>query len=453
MTPVTVVTPGARLVRVLACATAVALAATALLTALPSAARADDIGTRQRKVEAALKAATADLDQASATTVQAANALSVVQGRLAVAQQKLASARGQLAGAQAIADVARKNADAARTALQGAQSRETQAAAATSTQQVSIDALARQRYESGPSESISTLIGAGGAASSYLERSGLLEMVARGRDARLVALRDARAQLAADRAVVSDRTVALVAQEHATQAAVARVSQLVNQAASAQQDLRRLAVDRNNVLTQAEKGLAQDRTRVGRLQQESTDIGVLIRQREQAAAAALHLQQVQQQLAAARQQAAARAPAPAPAPAAPAPPPTGGVGRGGLIYPVDGPITSGFGYRLDPVTGQYALHAGVDFGVSVGTPIRAAKAGTVIYAGQETGYGNYTCIDHGGGFSTCYAHQSVINVSVGQSVGQGDVIGLSGNTGYSTGPHLHFETRVNGNPVDPMQYY
>ena len=87
-----------------------------------------------------------------------------------------------------------------------------------------------------------------------------------------------------------------------------------------------------------------------------------------------------------------------------------------------------------------------------GTPIRAAGSGRVAIAGWTGGYGNYTCVQHAGGLSTCYAHQSRIGTSVGAAVSRGQVIGYSGNTGNSTGPHLHFETRVGGQPVDPMGY-
>jgi murein DD-endopeptidase MepM/ murein hydrolase activator NlpD len=121
-------------------------------------------------------------------------------------------------------------------------------------------------------------------------------------------------------------------------------------------------------------------------------------------------------------------------------------GSGSLIWPVSGPVTSGFGYRWG------RLHAGIDIAVPVGTAVRAADGGSVAIAGWVGGYGNYTCIQHGGSLSTCYGHQSSIGVSVGQSVSQGQVIGASGNTGNSTGPHVHFETRINGNPVDPMGY-
>ena len=119
-------------------------------------------------------------------------------------------------------------------------------------------------------------------------------------------------------------------------------------------------------------------------------------------------------------------------------------------WPVNGPITSPFGYRNDPVLGGNRLHAGVDIAASQGTPIKAAGDGVVKMAGVNGGYGNWTLIDHGGGLATGYGHQSRIAVSIGQHVSTGEIIGYVGSTGASTGPHLHWEVRVNGNPVDPM---
>jgi murein DD-endopeptidase MepM/ murein hydrolase activator NlpD len=121
-------------------------------------------------------------------------------------------------------------------------------------------------------------------------------------------------------------------------------------------------------------------------------------------------------------------------------------GSGALIWPVNGPVSSGFGMRWG------RLHAGIDIPAPTGTPIRAADSGQVAIAGWMGGYGNYTCIQHTGSLSTCYGHQSAIGVSVGQGVSQGQVIGAVGNTGHSFGSHLHFETRINGSPVDPMGY-
>jgi murein DD-endopeptidase MepM/ murein hydrolase activator NlpD len=117
----------------------------------------------------------------------------------------------------------------------------------------------------------------------------------------------------------------------------------------------------------------------------------------------------------------------------------------GLIWPVSGPITSGFGWRWG------RMHEGIDIGAACGTTIHAAASGTVIYAGWMDGYGNITIIDHGGGLATAYGHQSSIYVS-GGSVSQGQAIGAVGSTGHSTGCHLHFEVRVNGTPVNPLNY-
>ena len=118
----------------------------------------------------------------------------------------------------------------------------------------------------------------------------------------------------------------------------------------------------------------------------------------------------------------------------------------GLVWPLSGTVTSGFGYRWG------RMHEGIDVAVPEGTPVRAAKGGTVILASYYGGYGNYICVDHGSGLSTCYAHLSGYASSSGQRVSQGQVIGYSGNTGSSTGPHLHFEVRVNGAAQDPMGY-
>lgn len=122
-------------------------------------------------------------------------------------------------------------------------------------------------------------------------------------------------------------------------------------------------------------------------------------------------------------------------------------GSGNFIWPVNGPITGSFGENR----GSH-MHAGIDISAPSGTPIRAVAGGSVALAGWTGGYGQYTCIQHGGGLSSCYAHQSSIGVSVGQSVSQGQVVGSVGSTGNSTGPHLHFEIRVGGSPVSPLSY-
>ena len=118
----------------------------------------------------------------------------------------------------------------------------------------------------------------------------------------------------------------------------------------------------------------------------------------------------------------------------------------GFIWPVNGPVTSPFGWRWG------RMHEGIDIGAGDGTPIRAAASGQVVYAGWMSGYGNLVAIDHGRGISNAYGHQSSIAVGVGQVVSQGQTVGYVGCTGHCFGPHLHFEVRINGSPVDPLGY-
>ena len=115
-------------------------------------------------------------------------------------------------------------------------------------------------------------------------------------------------------------------------------------------------------------------------------------------------------------------------------------------------VTSEFGYRRDPFTGETKGHSGMDLAVPTGTSVRAALPGTVTISQYSSSYGYYVMIDHGGGLSTLYAHNSKLLVSVGQTVNAGDVVSLSGSTGRSTGPHLHFEVRVNGERTNPRSY-
>ena len=127
-------------------------------------------------------------------------------------------------------------------------------------------------------------------------------------------------------------------------------------------------------------------------------------------------------------------------------------GSGQLGWPVSGEITSPYGYRTHPIWGTTIYHSGIDIGVDEGTPVHAADGGVVVWSGWMGGYGYAVVIDHGNGLSTLYGHNSELAVDEGQSVAKGQVISYAGSTGNSTGPHVHFEVRVNGDPVDPMGY-
>jgi murein DD-endopeptidase MepM/ murein hydrolase activator NlpD len=125
---------------------------------------------------------------------------------------------------------------------------------------------------------------------------------------------------------------------------------------------------------------------------------------------------------------------------------------GKFLRPISGAITSDYGMRLHPILKEKRMHTGIDLRGAKGTPIKAAESGTVIFTGWMGAYGQVVIIDHGGGVSTMYAHQSSILVKNGQKVARGETIGKVGSTGWSTGPHLHFEVRKNGTPVNPHNY-
>ena len=127
-------------------------------------------------------------------------------------------------------------------------------------------------------------------------------------------------------------------------------------------------------------------------------------------------------------------------------------GTGQLGWPVSGEITSPYGYRVHPIWGTTIYHSGIDIGVDEGTPVHAADSGVIVWSGWMGGYGYAVVIDHGNGLSTLYGHNSELAVDEGQSVSKGQVVAYAGSTGNSTGPHVHFEVRENGDPVDPMGY-
>jgi murein DD-endopeptidase MepM/ murein hydrolase activator NlpD len=204
-----------------------------------------------------------------------------------------------------------------------------------------------------------------------------------------------------------------------------------------QQQLTAIVLERRDQVAQVKQQLID--TRVGYQQTRAGKRAALSKVRTERVALEDHLEELQKE--SDRVQAQLQSGA-----GIPAGPIKGGSGR--FIWPVNGPITAPFCERR----AWEACHPGMDIGVPTGTPIRAADGGRVAIAGWVGGYGNYTCIQHTASLSTCYGHQSVLKVHVGQQVSQGQIIGLSGSTGHSTGPHLHFEVRVNGAVTNPMNY-
>ncbi len=247
----------------------------------------------------------------------------------------------------------------------------------------------------------------------------------------------------------SERTAALLA---------ARAQQARTAAAAAVRSDALLAALAQQARTAAAAAVRSDALLAARAQQARTAAAAAAAAVRSDAQQAARTQQAQRATPPAASSHPGKGAAPPAAPPTAASPPSSGAGPPSnqlLTVPIQGTLSSGFGYRDDPFGLGRRFHPGQDLSAPLGTPIVAATGGTVALVqtpDQSGGYGNYTCIDRGAGLSTCYAHQSAVLVQVGQQVAQGQLIGLVGSTGASTGPHLHFEVRINGEPVDPAPY-
>lgn len=423
---------------------------------------------KQQGIDQGLAAASTAIEGETAASTAAHAALSAASSQLPSANAALSKANAAVASADATLAKASRAIAAASLSLKQAHAAQVVTEAAMARQHAALSAAVRSSVEGGPTGLARAVVTATDP-DSLVDNQEALSRFGNQTAQALAALdvlgkADAAEVMQASRAqaqVVAERVVAQAAQKQARGAA--------GQATAATTRVQGLVATRASALQTVQTQLATDESNYAELDRESNQVADLIAAAEREAALKAEAAAAAASAAAASAAAAAEArPPAATAPGTTAPGTTAPVtttpgtrtpsaaatpGPSGLLWPTPGPVTSPFGYRVDPVTHQRALHAGVDIGAPIGQAIMAAQAGTVIFAGTEQGYGNYTCIDHGGGFATCYAHQSAILVSVGQVVTRGQEIGLVGETGYATGPHLHFETRVNGQPVNPMQYF
>ena len=262
-------------------------------------------------------------------------------------------------------------------------------------------------------------------AKDFSDFSNRLELLRRIIDADITLISDIRKERAA---------IETAKQELETQSA--RQAQLRDQAAAKRDEIESRRKEQQAILYQAQNDKAVAEQAYNEYQQSSQAIAEMLRQRAADRAA---------QAAAAAAQASSGG--------------GGGSdyyqpvsGSGAMIWPVNGVVTSPYGYRTHPIFGTTIYHSGIDIGVDYGTPVHAADGGVVVEAGWISGYGYAVIIDHGNGLSTLYGHNQELAVSEGQSVSQGQVIAYAGSTGNSTGPHVHFEVRANGDPVDPSAY-
>jgi murein DD-endopeptidase MepM/ murein hydrolase activator NlpD len=408
-----------------------ALVATAtLLWATPAYAQREDDKAR---VDADLARTQATLEGATERAQQAAAQYTIANAKLPAAQNLLANARDKLATSKAAAKRADRDSAAAAAAQAQANKGYDEAAAKVEDANAHVTEFVTRTYQGSRFLALNSLLDSG-SPSEFATRVGYLDHVA-----------------AHERQAVDALTSARLEAKNRSNAA-----QVARQKADAARDA-------------ARRALSESQSAAAVAEQAAADVQNLVHQRQQAAAVAdqergavlarynalkAESERIAAELRAAAEQAArAGSRGGGGGPPVVAPPVRGGAF---FLMPTRGFKSSDFGQRYDPYYRVWQLHAGTDIAAPMGQAIYAAADGRVVKAGWNGGYGNYTCISHGSyegrDLATCYAHQSQMMVSPGQSVRRGQVIGRIGSTGASTGAHLHFEVRRAGTPVNPLSW-
>jgi murein DD-endopeptidase MepM/ murein hydrolase activator NlpD len=403
-------------------------AAGAVLVATP--AMGDPAKDKQR-VDSQLAKAQVALEYSTVRAQKAAARFFDANRQLPGARTALAGARGKVAAAQVVATTAAAAAAKARADLAAAEQRLAAVQAKVENAREVISGFAAQAYMGADASNISAVLDSR-SPSDLATRIAYLDTVSGEQRVALEQVTRAR-QVATDvKNVVTTRKNAAEAADRRAENALAGARSAEQAAEAANVRVQRLADQRRSALAVADQERTADARRTRELKAESARI-------------AAELRAIAERARAKRRNGGGGGSAPVPQ------------GGGFFAKPVNGWKSSDFGYRFDPYFRVWQLHAGTDYAAPGGAPIYAAGRGTVVRAGWNGGYGNYTCIYHGElssgrGIATCYAHQSAIAVRVGQSVSRGDFIGRVGTTGASTGNHLHFEVRIDGNPVNPLNW-
>jgi murein DD-endopeptidase MepM/ murein hydrolase activator NlpD len=375
------------------------------------------------KVEREKAQMAAQLEDASDEVRAAGQALAQTEAELPGAEHAVDVAEGRVAAAQAEAAQAQREADAAREALEEVAAEYEAARAAVEAAREARAALFRATARGAELLTLDAVL-ASGDPQTAVDGLTYLEFLMEGKNQAVEEVTQARREAAdAENAASLAETEAATA-EAAAADALAAAEVRYSEAQAAQLAVEELVGEHEAALAVAEDARDEAQSEYDQLEAESERIAEQLRQ------------------AAAREDDDDND--------------SGGGsssgGGGGFVVPVDGWKSSDFGWRRHPIYGTTRLHGGTDFAAGTGATIHAADSGTVVYAGWSSGYGQLTCISHGGGVSTCYAHQSEIWVNDGEHVDRDEGIGAVGSTGDSTGPHLHFEVRVHGERVNPVGY-
>lgn len=424
----------------------VAAVATVAVSMTVVAVQAQSIDERLSQTQAALEDSTQVVAEAGATLDAVASQLPAAQAASARAGDAQEVADREAGQARAEAVRATQAAVAGQERVQGALDELAQGRA-------ELDDAVRRDYVRGGLTVTPVL--APGSVGDLLEGTAVQGRLTRGRTNALRGLTAGRLQLEQARdALQQDRDAAGDARSQA-EAREAEAAAAAATARSAQAAVEALRDQQRRVLAVAEAGRAADQAAYEQAQADSAALAERLRQ-EAAERARQEAAEKARQEAADRAQAAADVAASRPAapPRRVAPPRT--TAQGKMAWPASGRLTSRFGSRAHPIFGDVRLHAGIDIGAPSGAATRAADDGVVVFAGTQPGYGDAIAVSHGtvGGRDVVsfYAHQSALLVRSGQKVSRGEQIGRVGSTGNSTGPHLHFEVRLDGSPVDPLDW-
>lgn len=368
-----------------------ALLAAVIVTGAAVPSVADDLEDQLADIQSQISAAQADQANAKEVIQAVMDRLDAIQAELDAANAELSRIRGEQAR---LNEQIRQNELALQRALDALHAR-----------QAVLARRVRAIYMHGQLNYVDVIIGSK-SFSDFANRLELLKRIIRADFSLILEIQEQQRQIEAKRAELEQEK--------------AQLDALEADAVKAQEAIESKKAEQQRALEEAQAHRAAAEQLESELQQASADVQAKIeaRLREQQAGGGY----------------------------------TGVVGTGQLSWPCSGPITSPFGYRIHPIFGIEISHAGMDIGVPEGTPVHAADSGTVIEADWISGYGYTIIIDHGNGIQTLYAHNSSLIAGAGQSVSKGEVVAYSGQTGNVTGPHCHFEVRINGSPVDPMGY-
>jgi len=395
-----------------------AVSAVALFGGLVVPANADeDLWDKKNKVDSQLESTQHDLEASSRQLRSAAAALQESRSQLPAARAALVDVQSRKATAHDQLEIIRARIRELRAQQAIVQGEIDAARARIRITEEAMGQIVRYQYQSHGLTELQIVLAADDA-SDFLQKLLTAQQV-------LDEQSDVVDELTADRAVLKAREQQMEVTEDGIRIAEAevistyqRLKELTAQARQAEQRIQELVDQRSAALQVARDQKDAELARLRRLEAAQKSLA----------------QQIQQQTSSSG---------------------GGGIPSGELVWPANGSMVQGVGWRVHPVYGYRSCHTGIDISAPSGAPIVAARRGVVIWTKSELSgaYGNNTLVDHGNGLSTFYAHQSSFNVSPGDSVSAGDVIGYVGTTGYSTGPHLHFEVHIDGVPYDPMGWF